>query len=125
MINCFSYQDSKFFCDFCPYVTHTYHTIVRHLKRHRTCWKCSKRFFGSKFLWKRHTKSCSGLKKETHNNICQFCKRDFVFPSKLRKHIYKCELKHTLHTITTPENTYNSQHSSILDSLGPENKILK
>ena len=94
VINCFSYQDSKLFCDFCPYETQTYRAIVRHLKRHRTCWKCSKRFFGSKLLWKRHTKSCNGLKKET--SICQFCKKDFIFPSKLKKHLYKCELKHTL-----------------------------
>ena len=94
MINCFSYQDSKLFCDFCPYETQTYRAIVRHLKRHRTCWKCSKRFFGSKFIWKRHTKSCNGLKKEA--NICQFCKKDLIFLSKLKKHLYKCELKHTL-----------------------------
>lgn len=97
VINCFSHQNNKFFCDFCPFEAQTYNAIVKHLKRHRTCWKCSKKFFGSIFLWKRHTKTCTGMKRD-NQSMCQYCKKDFLFPSKLKKHIYGCELQHTLVT---------------------------
>ena len=97
VINCFSHQNNKYFCDFCPFEAQNYKAIVKHLKRHRTCWICSKRFFGSIFQWKRHTKTCTGVKKDNNQNtICQYCKKDFIFHSKLRKHIYKCELRHKL-----------------------------